>query len=252
VRGKSGPLLELDVKGNPSPSRWAKEWLAQTLRNHAGVEVLGLDPLRKFFGLDENRNEYAHAFIGLLEQLSLEFDLTILYSHHVAKGHKKDGVEDITGRGAQGLSDDCRWMASMQVLNDNDIDRLEIEGPASNYVSFTVTKSNYAPGLPRPVYFCRGPHGILIPIDISNNRLRTQAEYLCKLIPGMELSHREMKKEPEGEKIREAMKKRFKGFKRDDFRFIIDFGIREGLLRSDNRILDFGRPKEIILPGDES
>lgn len=226
VRGTCGPLMSL-VGGNPAPSSWA-DWLDASMGLHEQVEVVGLDPLRKFYGLDENKNEHAHAFIGFLEAVTLRRSATVIYNHHVAKMARELAVGQITGRGASGLSDNCRWMAAMRTVDEKTAEYLELEGNHKDFVEFAVTKSNYAPMLPRPAYFQRGEHGVLAPVAIDQNRMAAQVEYLADLIDGLRLSVRDLVKEARAADVRAAMRERFIGFKKDDFHRIVEHGTKAG------------------------
>jgi len=224
VRGTSGPLLGLK-DGNPTPTEWA-DWLETTITAHPGLEIVGLDPLRKFFGLEENRNEYAHAFIGLLEAISQRHGVTILYAHHVAKAARSEGVGAITGRGAGGFSDNCRWMAAMKPLDEDGFEALGLEGEHHEYVEMTVTKSNYSPRLPRPVLLRRGAQGVLSPVSRESD---ARAAYLAELLAGVEMTRRDLEKSVACADIRSAMKERFNGFKSCHLHTIISEGIKAGI-----------------------
>jgi len=245
IRGISGPLMRLEG-GNAAPTEWM-EWLDATLEAHPGTEVLGLDPLRKFFGLDENKNEFAHAFIGLMESATIRHNLTALYSHHVAKAQRGAEVSQITGRGAGGLSDNCRWMASMRPLDPTTFANLELDGSPNEYVEFAITKSNYAPKLPEPIYFKRGLHGVLSPLPARRNKMDIQAEYLADLIANQEYSRREIEKSVIGKDVREAMKERFTGWKRTDFDKTVKHAIQGGWMNEiESSTGHTGRPKLIL------
>lgn len=251
VRGISGPLLGLEG-GNPAPTAWT-EWLVGSIHEHPGVEVLGLDPLRKFYGLEENRNEFAHAFIGLLEKLSLDHALTILYNHHVAKAVRGAEVGQITGRGAGGLSDNCRWMAAMRTVNEKLAEELDLDDAPQSYVEFAVTKNNYAPLLPAPVYFRRGMNGILEPLDVKNDRKAAKLDYLITLIAGQDFSLRDLLNGEVCSEIRDQMKARFDGWKRGDFHIIVGYGIKTKKLLEEQRGSGLrGRRKSVLVVADEA
>ena len=56
VSGMIGGLMALH-DGNPvlAPKY---EWLAKTIEQHEGLELLFLDPKSRFYGLDENNNDH--------------------------------------------------------------------------------------------------------------------------------------------------------------------------------------------------
>lgn len=249
VRGKCGPLLQLDGKGNPAPSEWAR-WLDDTIAAHPGIEVLGLDPLRMFFGLEENRNEHAHAFVGLLEKVSEEHRILPIFAHHVSKQGRDVETAKVDGRGAGAFSDDCRWVAAMKTVTPDQAERLELDGPHHKFVEFVVRKNNYAARLPAPLFFKRDEHGALQHANVTGQRMQRHAEYLAALLArdGAELTRRQLCKEPAGEGIRRAMESEFKGaWRRNDLPHVLDYGLEHGHLRADTRRKSTGAAFEIIV-----
>lgn len=249
VRGKCGPLLEFDGKGNAVSSQWS-DWLNETIVAHR-PEVLGLDPLRKFYGLDENSNEHAHAFVGLLEKLSEEHRLLPIFAQHVAKMERSQEASKITGRGAGGFSDNCRWVAAMRTVTQEQADRLELDGPFHRFVEFVVTKNNYAERPPAPLFFKRDDNGALHHVNVVGDRVRRHAEYLASLLASEgELTQRAIEKDPAGSNIRSSMKKEFNGsWNRRDLPHVIQYGIEHGILLTETRRKGTGPGFTVLVPG---
>lgn len=249
VRGKCGPLLKFDGKGNVIASKWS-DWLNETIVAHR-PEVLGLDPLRKFYGLEENANEHAHAFVGLLEKLSEEHRLLPMFAQHVSKMDRKEEAAKITGRGAGGFSDDCRWVAVMRTVTQEQANRLELDGPYHQFVEFVVTKNNYAARLPAPLFFKRDEHGALHHINVVGERVKRHAEYLAMLLASEdELTQRAIEKDSAGASVRNKMEAEFKSsWNRRDLPHAIKYGVERGILRTETRRKTTGPGFIILLPG---
>lgn len=253
VRGQCGPLLKFDGKGNVILSKWS-DWLNETIVAHR-PEVLGLDPLRKFYGLEENANEHAHAFIGLLEKISEEHRLLPMFAHHVSKMDRGIEASKITGRGAGGFSDNCRWVAAMRTVTQEQADSLELDGPYHQFVEFVVTKNSYAGHLPAPIFFKRDSNGVLHHTNVAADRLNRHAEYLAHLLAssGDELTQRGIWKDPAGKNIRSGMEKEFKGtWHQREFPYVIEYGVERGILHTEARRKGTGPEFLIVLPGEES
>lgn len=125
VVGKSGAFLKSDARGNIQPSEWS-DWMRETISLHEGLEVLIIDPLSRFFRLEENKNEHATVFVSYLESLAREFGLTILFSHHTAKIMKGVSPRESSGRGAQAFEDCARMVAGMSIPNKETAQNLGI------------------------------------------------------------------------------------------------------------------------------
>ena len=63
-----------------------------------------------------------------------------------------------SSRGGSALTDGCRWVANIKTMDDKTAKKFQVTDP-HNYVVLDVTKSNYAPKLPAPIYFRRGEVG---------------------------------------------------------------------------------------------
>jgi hypothetical protein len=155
--GHLGPFMELQ-DGNPTRAK-AWYWLRETIKNHEGLDLLIIDPKSRFYGLEENNNDHGTQWIACLEALAQEFNITILFSHHVSKASKGMMNQNMS-RGASAIVDGCRWVAGLTELSEDSAKRYGIEDPRG-YVVFDVTKSNYAAGLRSQMIFKRTEDGIL-------------------------------------------------------------------------------------------
>ncbi|RJR42493.1 MAG: hypothetical protein C4576_15995 [Desulfobacteraceae bacterium] len=233
VMGQIGPLMQLD-QGNPARSRYF-EWLHKTIEAHKGLDVLILDPKSRFYGLDENSNDHATQWVACLEELSREFGLTILFSHHVNKA-SGGALLQSSARGGSALVDACRWVANLRTMDEQTAKRYDLEDFRA-YVEFDVSKSNYAPQLPGTIYFRRGEHGVLVPVNLEFHRLRDMADELCSILAesqksGITLTKRELLSQSAGKEVRERLKDRFGKANRNELSTVIEYAMKEGLLTS--------------------
>jgi RecA-family ATPase len=178
VMRKAVPLMELK-DGNPTRAPMFY-WLRRTIEAHPGLEVLFIDPKSRFYGLEENANQHNTAWVACLEELVDAYGLTIVFSHHVGKASQETFTQ-AAARGGSALVDACRWVANLRVLTEEAAKRLDIDNRRS-YVEFDVTKSNYAPALPRTLTFRRGPQGVLVPESPASDRLRDIADRIPALV----------------------------------------------------------------------
>jgi hypothetical protein len=163
--GHLGPLMELEDNNPKRADAWS--WLQQTVKNHEGLDLLIIDPKSRFYGLSENDNDHGTQWIACLEALAEEFNITILFSHHVSKASR--GINQNMSRGASAIVDGCRWVAGLTTLDENSAKRYGIEDPRG-YVVFDVTKSNYAPGLKSKLIFKRTENGTLEYASLESKR----------------------------------------------------------------------------------
>ncbi|RJR40814.1 MAG: hypothetical protein C4576_19815 [Desulfobacteraceae bacterium] len=230
VMGCIGPLMQFDNSGNPVRSEYYR-WLRETIEQHKGLEVLVLDPKSRFYGLDENNNDHNTAWVACLEELAKDYELTVLFSHHVSK-QSRGALSQNSARGGSALVDSCRWVANLRTMDEKTAEKFEIEDFKS-FVEFDVSKSNYAPRLPATIYFKRAEHGVLVPVNLSNQRFNAMAEHLCSLLKENEnsLSRRELISQKPGELVREQMKERFgRRYNRSDLTNTVDFALKVGML----------------------
>ncbi len=196
--GHVGPLMRLE-NNNPQKSS-GFEWLRSTIKNHDPLDLLILDPKSRFYGLDENNNDHATQWIACLESLSIEFDLTILFSHHVSKG-RSDTMGQAMSRGASALVDGCRWVAGMTRLNEEAARRHGIED-ARAYIEFDITKANYTAQLPNRFIFKRMENGLLEYAPLETKRKKDIERMLYDGIVqcSISISRRDLNREENGTK----------------------------------------------------
>lgn len=251
VVGQVSPLMRLESNGNPSPSEYAR-WLESTIEAHPCVELLIIDPLSRFFGLEENRNEHAGAFVRLLESIALRHNLTIIFTHHVSKAMKSQDATKGSGRGAQAFEDCCRWVAGLGFPGEPEGRRLDIpEHQLRNYVKFNVTKTSYTPGLPASDYFIRGAEGVLMHIRPSSDRLRRVATSLsAALAESGPIRRTDLNRgRNSGKQIMQGLREEFGKITQKDMRIAIDLGLREQILDRETTKNDRGPASEKIKSG---
>lgn len=229
VAGKIGPLMYLDGS-RPMHSEWYS-WLDKTIGGHTGLGVLILDPKSRFYGLEENNNDHATQWIACLEALAIEHSLTILFAHHVAKS-QSDSLTQAMSRGASALIDGCRWAAGLVEPSAEMARTFAIANPRQ-YVVLDVVKNNYAPALPAPIFFKRGPSGLLEHAALAKDRLEAMAKCLCESLADQpeKLTRRELVSQAQGKPVADAMQGVLAGFVRSrDMSPAIDFALQQGLL----------------------
>lgn len=167
LAGKTVNLVRTDRKTGETSET---DFLA-TLRNRlesAGVDwrLVILDPLSRWAGTEtETDNAAATRFVAAVESLvTVRGKPTVLLTHHTNKAARAgDGAGDATdARGASGLTDGVRWVASLKLPRLDDKDRDKKKPPPKPRLA--LVKSNYSPpALPRVLE--RGPDGVLSVLD---------------------------------------------------------------------------------------
>ena len=246
VCGICGPLLE-KKDGNVIESQWFK-WLSETVKNHPGLDVLMIDPKSRFFGGEENSNDDNTRFIQCLEKLAVEHRLTVLFSHHVTKSAKQDGVSADMSRGGKALTDGVRWAAGMAEMSEATAGQYGIDD-RQNYFSFEVVKTNYGAKTPR-IWFRKDP-GTGVPeyVNLDHAIFKDQAECLYNLLAGtfIKYSERELFKGQAGKTICDEIKEQFPNFHRKNILSLIQYGKREGFFVESENIPDgSGNRKKVI------
>ena len=244
-----GTLLHLDSHKNPETTE-GYESLLQLIDGHK-PQVLILDPMVLFYGLDENDNSHAAAWIRVLGRICQEYDLTVLFAHHEPKSQYGRSLAQSSGRGASALRDGCRWIASLGELTDREAKELGVG--LRELIKLEVSKSNYGPYLNEPAYFMRGPGGILTPVDPHTRRLTPMAEHLLSLLEKSEIQYSmtELQKGPKGKPIADELKENFQDFNRSkDIPAIISRLIKQNQLNevSSKTTGTRGRPKMVLIP----
>ena len=231
MAGVIGPLMYL--QGNePKRSRWW-QWLRDTIKNHAGIDLLILDPKSRIYGLDENSADHATQWIASLEALAVEFNITILFAHHVSKASSNQKLSQHMSRGSSAIADGCRWMLGMEMMDQKTADRYGIENP-KQYVCCDLVKSNYAAQLPGPMYFKRTEGGVLKYAALEADRLQTMTRHLVEILANHEgaFTRRQLRQGPDAKAVFEEFKESFSKFDRlRGVDALIDYGIGAGWLR---------------------
>ena len=231
VDGMVGGLMAMK-DGNPvlAPKY---EWLCETIEAHEGLELLFLDPKSRFYGLDELNNDHNTMWLISLEHLRNRYGVDVIFTHHVSQS-QGDRLIQTAARGGTALIDGVRWAANLRTLSEKDGKRFSLED-YRRYVEFDVTKSNYAPMLPRSLYFKREAEGVLMPVDLRNDRLKQIADELTRLCHELFLSDgtmfakRELTQRKEGAELRQTMKELIPSCTAKDIAEAVDYALREGM-----------------------
>ena len=227
--GRVGPLMRLE--GNNPIRAQGFSWLRDTIKNHDPLDLLILDPKSRFYGLDENNNDHATQWITCLESLANEFDLTILFTHHVSKGRSGD-MGQAMSRGASALVDGCRWVAGMTRLNPEVARRHSIEDERA-YVEFDITKANYTAQLPNRFIFKRMENGLLkyIPLELEREKNIKRMLYDGIVKSETPLSRRDLRRGENGcGWILEAIENSYSTFSKKEINTLIDGLITDGFI----------------------
>ncbi|MFH0996415.1 MAG: AAA family ATPase [Pseudomonadota bacterium] len=234
VVGRVGPLMEFGPNGNPQVTKW-RGWLKETILAHEGLDVLILDPMSKFYGLNENSNENANSFINMLQTLSLETGgINIVYIHHANKQSvSENGIGKATGRGASAFRDGVRFELTLKDIDAADAKRFGIEGNLRSYFKMDATKTNYSGEISAPVFFMKNQDtGVPEYIDLKSNRLHEVSEAFYDAF----FEHARIEKRRDLLKgmprdLFEKIKDRCSDFKtKNDMPMILDYLLSEGVL----------------------
>lgn len=205
------------------------------MQNLSDVDVFILDPKSKFYGLVENDNPHNAAWVNCLESLVDRFNMTILFSHHESKA-RAGTMDQMSSRGGSALTDGCRWVANLKTMAAEMGKNFQVPAP-HNYVVLEVTKSNYAPKLPGPVYFRRGAGGALTYVDLASERIKEIAKKLLDRLAeeqtaGRHFSRRDLLYGKEAKSIIDDLKEVVPGFQRlRDINMAVDYLLEAGWLK---------------------
>lgn len=227
--GQMEPIMGLD-DGNPVVTPWW-EWLKGLILSIPGLDVVILDPLSRFYGLDENRNEHATAFVSALERLKRETGVTMEVAHHTSKalaGVLSQGAS----RGASALVDGFRLVFAMAPMSHEDAQVYDLD--ARSHVEVDIVKTNYGTRFPSRVFFERGERGVLTPVNPEASITQQMALRLAELLRarGGGHSRRDLARGAGGGAVvLAALKLEFpKRVSRDSVENLIDYGLKEGIL----------------------
>lgn len=149
--GKIGPLLQLDGKNNPTTTLQYK-WLKDSIKSLDGLEILILDPMSRFYGLNENDNAHGTAWIQALEKLIQEHNISIWFAHHEPKAASQNkNLRDSTGRGAGSIRDGCRGSISLREMTETDGQKFDVD--PRNHIELDISKANYTAKLHSSISF---------------------------------------------------------------------------------------------------
>ncbi len=153
LAGEHARILERDACGNLTSTAFATDLAARLPRRRPTWSAILVDPLSRFGPVDvETDNATATATIAALEALcKLPGSPTVVIAHHVRKG-KGDTVQAGDVRGASGIVDAARFVATLGDLRS--------ENGASVGAVLATVKSNYA-ARGAPVYLARDEGGAL-------------------------------------------------------------------------------------------
>lgn len=104
-----------------------------------GYDLVILDPLRAFFGGDENSNSDANLFMAPFQDWAAEDDIVIIFVHHSRKNDDEGFKSNI--RGASAFVDACRLVYEMSKIYKNHRTG-ELDMDRAHERMFTMTKDN--------------------------------------------------------------------------------------------------------------
>lgn len=164
--GQEKILIAFDQNRNPATTK-NFDWLSLSIEQMPQVDVLVIDPLSKFYGLNENDNAHAAAWIAALETLAVKHDMAILFIHHESKDQNRRGeLRNSAGRGAGAFRDNVRGALSMAKMDSDKAKSHNYPEDWQKLVEVLPTKANYVEEAGQSAWFKRGPGGVLMPTDI--------------------------------------------------------------------------------------
>ena len=164
-------LVEFGEHQNPIPTEnyyLLRKSLQELKDEGKGVEFLVIDPLIRFYGLDENDNQNASFFIDvILGELQRDFNLSIVVSHHISKSDAHlDSVfnlDQLTPRGASAFLSNSRYALGMATITQSDAKDLKIPTEMrKKIVAIQPIKNNYTGSVDSPAFFKRSFEGALM------------------------------------------------------------------------------------------
>jgi len=171
LAGEAAQLIEPDgERGKTRETPFFEELRRQLEGSDVDWSLIILDPLSRLATAEtEVDNHHATRFIATIEKLvSVRGNPTVLVAHHSnksARGGVGAGSAN-AARGASGLSDGVRWMATL--------DYPAAEKGEEPQLTLSLVKHNYnAPAAPRPL--SRGSNGVLFVKQASESAAPTPA-----------------------------------------------------------------------------
>lgn len=220
-RGKIGPLMSLDA-ANPVRSKHAT-WLLSSLRNtNPGLVIL--DTKSRLFGLDENNNSHAAAWLSIFEEYIVEKPgCSFLILHHNNK-MGSESTEQGGSRGASALIDNCRFNLVLKPMTQKEAEKYDVD--PRDYFSLHNAKNNYSRKF-EPVWFQKATGGVPIMADLKSHMLSAALDLLIELLikdHGGEINQRFLIQRPEGTAIRQILKEQF-GLTKGKIPELVRFGV---------------------------
>jgi len=180
--GQDRILIAYDQQKNPATTQ-AYDWLCRSIENMNGVDVLIIDPLSKFFGLNENDNTHGAAWIAMLEAVAVRFSAGVIFTHHESKTQNQEGnIRESTGRGAGSFRDNVRGALSMAKMNAKTAKEYGTPENWRKLVAVFPTKANFTEETDNETWFKRGPGGILLPYNLNREQNDKAAAELYSLL----------------------------------------------------------------------
>lgn len=105
-----------------------------------GYDLVILDPMRAFFGGDENSNSEANIFMGPFQDWAAEEDITIIFLHH-SKKNNDEGIQSKV-RGASAFVDACRTVYEISKVYKNQRTG-ELDMDNQHMRQFVLSKDNF-------------------------------------------------------------------------------------------------------------
>lgn len=227
ICGISAPLMHLD-NGNPHTTE-TYTWLEGQVKDFRPSLII-VDPKTHWYGLEENSNDYNTQWVNCLKGLTHISGATILFSHHVTK---QDGqsLGPTASRGGSALTDNCRWIANMRLMDKTQAKNFGISNPAK-YVEFKVTKNNYAELMSGSLYFKKIENGLLKQVNLEMHKFVNITSILEDILrqEKVELTIDQLVNKAAGKKIRNRIKEEVGGkVTTKDIESAINNGINEGM-----------------------
>ena len=229
VCGISAPLMELEG-ANPRITDTYR-WLAGEVESYQPSLII-IDPKAQWYGLEENSNDYNTQWTNQLKNLIRISHATVLFSHHVTKLDSKS-LESTASRGGSALTDNCRWVANMRLIDEKKAKASGIDVP-SKYVEFKVTKNNYAPLMPESLYFRKVDNGLLELTNLEAHKFVDITSMIEDILrqDKPRLTIDQLVNKTAGKAIRDRIKDKV-GYnvKAKEFEGAVNFGINEGVFK---------------------
>lgn len=105
-----------------------------------GYDLVILDPMRAFFGGDENSNSEANIFMAPFQDWAAEENITIIFLHH-SKKNNDEGIQSKV-RGASAFVDACRTVYEISKVYKNQRTG-ELDMDNQHMRQFVLSKDNF-------------------------------------------------------------------------------------------------------------